>query len=159
MDHAAFRLVELEADTDGGKDHPHEAVAEQHPAFRIDDAAQQAEQGKPSLFVVPHRQEDAHQPLARTVDPTGDHRRHGLARVDAHLEGGHEQVVLGTEVVVHQGRVDSSGRGDAAHRRTGEPLGREALTSGGEMVALVSGEPGRRPRRPGDRSVADMPPM
>ena len=70
-----------------------------------------------------------------------------LARVDADLQGGHEQVVLVSEVVMDEGRVYSCGSRDSADRRTPEPPFRKGLSRRSKNLAACVRAPRSSPAR------------
>jgi hypothetical protein len=101
--------------------------------------------------VVPDGQERLHEPLTDLVGLGGEHGRQLLDRVDRQPHGGHEQVLLGPEVVVDQGRVDPG--------QLGHP------PDGGPLVALLGERPPGRaqdrlpgPARPGPPAGPRHPP-
>jgi tRNA A-37 threonylcarbamoyl transferase component Bud32 len=89
--------------------------------------------------VVPDRQEQLDHPLARLARVLGQDGHQLLDRVHRELDGGHEQGLLGAEVVVDQGRVDAG--------QVGHPA------DGGVLVAVLGeGAPGGvKDRLPGPR--------
>ncbi len=104
----------------------------------------------PSGRVLPDTEEEAGQALTDRVERAVlDRGRRGQGGRERALDGRLEDLLLGAEVVVHEGGVDPGGLGDAAHRRLlvaalGEFLAgrvQDAVAGGGGRLRLRTGRP------------------
>jgi hypothetical protein len=139
--HPLGGAVDAEGDADGFDDDREHSLGEQPVGGGVHDPPGNRQQRRADVGVVPDREEHVEEALGGLLDRARDGRPDQLARVDGHLEGGEEQLVLGAEVVVHQGRVDPGGGGDRTDRRTGETVVRERRPGGREDRGPGVGRP------------------
>ena len=128
---------------------PNDVLQERPEQAHLRACQQRANRRDESLpdFGVPKRQQKGRQRVAELLDGGVAQRAQHLHRVDRHVDGRGEQLLLGAVVVVHQCRVNPGRRGYRADRRFVNSILREEFP-GTRQDPLTGVRSARRPPGP-----------
>ncbi len=101
--------------------------------------AHHPEHRRTEVGLGPHAEEEPHQPLPQLCRVAVEDLRKPLRRVEGQLHRGDEDLLLGAEVVVHEGRVHTGLPGDGAHAGGVVALRGELGTGGRQDLATGVG--------------------